>query len=99
MMPSTSVTAAGIVCAAAVVFAQSVDDLRKPFDAGQYQQVISAAGGSDDPHVVYLVAMSHQKLRHTDEARKVYGQLASRPDSDAWHHIGESAVAILSSNA
>jgi tetratricopeptide (TPR) repeat protein len=92
-------TAASVVCAAAVVFAQSIGDLRKPFDAGQYQQVISAGGGSQDPHVVYLVAMSHQKLRHTDEARNSYQQLAARPDADAWHHIGASAVAILSSNA
>src|SRR6185295_18009099 len=52
-----------------LVFAQGVDDLRKQFDAGQYQQVISSAGNADDPRVVYLVAMSHQKLRHPDDAR------------------------------
>src|SRR5262245_55896566 len=93
-------TAFGVICAAAaVVIAQSVGDLRKSFDAGQYQQVISAAGGSKDPQVVYLVGMSHQKLRHADEARKTYEELAALPDSEAWHHVGESAVATLSSNA
>ena len=82
-----------------LVFAQSLDELRKQFDAGQYQQVISSAGNADDPRVVYLVAMSHQKLRHTDDARRVYEQLGSRPDSDPWHGIGQSAAAILSSDA
>jgi len=82
-----------------LVFAQGVDDLRKQFDAGQYQQVISSAGNADDPRVVYLVAMSHQKLRHTDDARRVYEQLGSRPDSDPWQGIGRSAAAILSSDA
>src|SRR5262249_26361390 len=88
-----------LFAATSIAFAQSVGDLRKSFDAGQFQQVISAAGGSKDPQVLYLVAMSHQRLRHTDDARNVYAELASRPDSDPWHHIGESAIAILSSNA
>src|SRR5262245_1754184 len=93
-------TALGVVvCAAtAVVIAQSVGDLRKSFDAGQYQQVISAAGGSKDPQVLYLVGMSHQKARNSDEARRTYEQLAALPDSDPWHHVGESAAAMLSSN-
>jgi len=82
-----------------LVFAQSLDDLRKQFDAGQYQQVISSAASADDPRIVYLVAMSHQKLRHTDDARQVYEQLASRPDSDPWHGIGQSAAANLSSDS
>jgi tetratricopeptide (TPR) repeat protein len=92
-------TALGVICAAtAVIIAQSVGDLRKSFDAGQYQQVVSAGGGSKDPSVVYLVGMSHQKARQTDEARKKYEELAALPDSDAWHHVGESAAAMLSSN-
>ena len=93
-------TVLGMICAAtAVVVAQSLADLRKSFDAGQYQQVISAAGGSQDPHVIFIVAMSHQKLRQADEARKAYEQLAALPDSDAWHHVGQAAVATLASNA
>ena len=81
-----------------VAVAQGLDELRKQFDAGQYQQVIGAGRG-DDPRVLYLVAMSHQKLRQADDARRVYEQLAARPDSDPWHGIGRSAAAILSSDA
>src|SRR5262245_16339966 len=99
MMRWRFATALGVICAAtAVVTAQSVNDLRKPFDAGQYQQVVSAAGGSKDPGVVYLVGMSQQKARNADEARKKYEELAALPDSDAWHFVGESAAAMLSSN-
>lgn len=79
--------------------AQSLDDVRKLYDAGQYQQVVDSAGGSQDPHVVFVVAQSQQKLRRADEARRVYEQLASRPDGDPWRDIGRSAVALLSSNA
>jgi tetratricopeptide (TPR) repeat protein len=96
---STISLAIGVTCLAArLAFAQSLDDLRKQFDAGQYQQVISSGHG-DDPRVAYLVAMSHQKLRHTDEARRAYEQLGARPDSDPWSGIGRSAAAILSSDA
>ena len=96
---STMAVAIGVASLATqLVFAQSLDDLRKQFDAGQYQQVISSAANADDPRVVYLVAMSHQKLRHPDDARRMYEQLASRPDSDPWHGIGRSA-AIMSSDA
>jgi tetratricopeptide (TPR) repeat protein len=87
-----------LVCAVATrVSAQSVDDLRKLYDAGQYQQVVSSAQNSGDPRVMFLVAQSHQKLSHTDEARRVFEQLAGR--SDAWRGVGQSGVALLSSNA
>jgi tetratricopeptide (TPR) repeat protein len=79
--------------------AQSLEDVRKLYDAGQYQQVVDTAGGSQDPRVVFVVAQSQQKLRRADEARRVYDQLASRPDGDPWRDIGRSAIALLSSNA
>lgn len=84
--------------------AQSLSDLRKLYDAGQYQQAITSAAssrgsGDEQPRITYLVAQSHQKLRHTDEARQVYGQLAARGDGDPWHDIGRSAVALLASDA
>jgi tetratricopeptide (TPR) repeat protein len=88
----------GVACGMATrVSAQSVDDLRKLYDAGQYQQVVSSAGGSSDPRVVFIVGQSHQKLSHGDEARRAYEKLAAR--SDAWHGVGQSAIALLSSNA
>jgi tetratricopeptide (TPR) repeat protein len=83
--------------------AQGLADLRKLYDAGQYQQVVDAAGRAElpedqQPRVAYLVAQSHQKLSHIDAARRSYEQLAARSDADPWQAIGASAVALLSSN-
>ena len=77
--------------------AQALGDVRSMYDSGQYQQAIDAGGKSQDPRVLFVVAQSHQKLRHPDEAKRVYEQLAAR--SDAWQAIGKSAAAVLSSNA
>jgi tetratricopeptide (TPR) repeat protein len=82
-----------------LAFAQSLDDARKSFDAGEYQRVVDAAGGSDDPRLVYLVGQSQLKLRRTDDARRAFEKLAARPDGDPWRGVGRSAVALLSSNA
>jgi tetratricopeptide (TPR) repeat protein len=79
--------------------AQALAEVRTMFDAGQYQQAVDAAAASQDPHVMFLVAQSQQKLRRPDDARKIYQQLAARPAADAWQSIGKSAVALLSSNA
>ena len=84
--------------------AQSVSDLRKLYDAGQYQQAMTAASAApvavdQQPRVTYLVAQSQQKLRHIDEARQMYGQLAERGVGDPWRDIGRSAVALLASDA
>jgi tetratricopeptide (TPR) repeat protein len=38
-------------------------------------------------------------LRHGDEARRAYEQLATRPDTDPWRHIGLSGIALIASNA
>ena len=76
--------------------AQALGDVRKLYDAGQYQQAIDTAGASQDPRVMFLVAESHLELRHAAEAKTVYERLAAR--SDAWQSIGKSAVAVLSSN-
>jgi len=93
-----------LVAAVRSASAQSLSDLRKHYDAGQYQQAIAAASsaqvsGDEQPRVTYLVAQSHQKLGHRDEARQVYGQLAARGDDDPWRDIGRSAVALLTDAA
>lgn len=88
-----------IAGAARAAYGQSVDDARKLYDAGQYQQLIDAAGGSQDPRIVYVVAQGQQKLRRPDDARRAYEQLAAKPDGDPWRSIGRSAIAVLSSNA
>src|SRR5437879_973045 len=68
--------------------AQSFADVRKLYDAGQYEQVVSTASSRapDDQQlrVTYLAAQSQQKLSHSDEARKLYEQLAARDESDPW---------------
>jgi tetratricopeptide (TPR) repeat protein len=92
------------VAASRPASAQNLSDLRKLYDAGQYQQAIAAASsaqvsGDEQPRVAYLVGQSHQKLRHLDEARQAYGQLAARGDGDPWRDIGQSAVALLASDA
>jgi tetratricopeptide (TPR) repeat protein len=90
----------GLTCAGApIVSAQALNDVRKLYDSGQFQQVVDMAGSAEEPRVIYVLAQSQQKLRRTDEARRVYERLAERPESDPWRGVGKSAVAILSSNA
>jgi tetratricopeptide (TPR) repeat protein len=84
--------------------AQTLSDLRKLYDAGKFQQVITAAADAkvpDDqqPRITYLVGQSHQKLSHPDEAHRAYEELASRNESDPWRDVGRSALALLSSDA
>jgi tetratricopeptide (TPR) repeat protein len=90
--------AAFIVAFAQMTFAQSLDEARKSYDTGAYQKVIDAAGNSSEPRLIYLVAQSQQKLRKPDDARRTYQKLSSRPDTDAWHFIGQSALDLLATN-
>jgi tetratricopeptide (TPR) repeat protein len=92
-----AVVAVTSLASASAVGAQDLSELRKQYDAGQYQQVVGAP--ADDPRVAFLVAQSHQKLAHRDEARAAYEALAARGADDPWHDIGRSAVAILAANA
>src|SRR5213593_4370959 len=94
------ISAAGLamtIASAQAVSAQGLSELRKLYDAGQYQQVAGAP--ADDPRVTFLIAQSHQKLGHHDEARQVYEQLAARGGDDPWHGVGRAALALLASNA
>jgi tetratricopeptide (TPR) repeat protein len=93
-------TTAALACAVvAIVSAQQLNDLRKMYDAGKYQQALSAAQKVDsEPRVVYLEGQAQQKLTRADAARDAYQRLAQRPDDDAWHWIGQSAVDLLGSN-
>ena len=93
-----------LAVAAQSASAQSLSDLRKLYDAGQYQQAVASGSsakvsGDEQPRVTYLVALSYQKLRRRDEARQLFIQLAARDDGDPWHDIGQSAVALLTSDA
>lgn len=100
----TLATILGLLVAVQPAWAESFADLRKLFDAGQYQQLLKAAAAAEvtdeqRPRVTYLVGQGHQRLSQNDEARQAYQELASRDESDAWHYVGVSAIAMLSSNA
>jgi tetratricopeptide (TPR) repeat protein len=77
------------------VFAQDTAEVRRMFEAGQYQQAIETAGSEASPEALYTAAQSHQKLGATTEARETYGQLAARPNADAWHFVGLSGQQLL----
>jgi tetratricopeptide (TPR) repeat protein len=77
--------------------ASAQDDaaVRQMFEAGQYQQVLDATAGAADPQALYVAAQSRQKLGASGEARETYGQLAARPEGEAWHFIGLSGQHLL----
>jgi tetratricopeptide (TPR) repeat protein len=77
---------------------QSFADVRKLYDAGQYEQVVSAAHDDQQLRLTYLAAQSQQKLSHQDDARKLYERLAARDESDPWRDVGRSGLALLSGN-
>ena|SRR5687768_17797756 len=76
-------------------YAQDAAQVRKMFEAGQFQQVVEVGGNESSPDVLFTIGQSHQKLGATDQARDVYSQLAGRPEGDAWHYIGDSARKLL----
>jgi tetratricopeptide (TPR) repeat protein len=88
--------AALMLASVSSVSAQGLNELRKLYDAGQYQQVVGAP--ADDPRVAFLIAQSHQKLGHRDEARAAYEQLAAHGGDDPWHDVGRSALAVMAAN-
>jgi tetratricopeptide (TPR) repeat protein len=95
-----TLTAALTLAAAQFAWSQNLTDLRKMYDAGQYQQVVTAASTAqapDDqrPRITYLAAQSQQKLSHRDDARRLFEQIAARGDGDPWRDVGRSAVAML----
>lgn len=82
-----------------VLFAQDPAEVRRLYEAGQYQQVVESAGAAAAPDVVYTAAQSHQKLGATEQARERYGELAARPADDPWHFIGVSGQRLLDDQA
>jgi tetratricopeptide (TPR) repeat protein len=84
-----------LAVAPAVTFAQSASQVQKLFEAGQYQRVVESAQPDGDPAVLYTAAQSHQKLGETDRALETYGALATRDESDVWHHIGLSGQQLM----
>ena len=78
-----------------VAAAQDAEEVRKLFEAGQYQQAIDTAEGGESASALYTAAQSHQKLGESEQARATYDRLAARPEDDAWHFIGLSGQQLL----
>jgi tetratricopeptide (TPR) repeat protein len=79
--------------------AQDTAQVRRMFEAGQYQQVIEAAGAADAPEAIYTAAQSHQRLGAVNEARDTYARLSARPEDDPWHFIGLSGQQLIDEDA
>jgi uncharacterized protein HemY len=79
--------------------AQGPYQAQRAFEAGMYQQVVDAAAASADPSVLFLGALSAQKLDATDRANTFLDQLVQRPSTDAWHFVGQSAKQLLAGDA
>jgi len=65
------------------------------FEAGQYQQVVDAAAQVTQPEAKFIVALSHERLGHVDEARQAFSGLSSGVDPDPWTLIGRSARSLV----
>ena len=79
----------------AIASAQDAAQVRRLFEAGQYQQAIETADAAAAPEALYTAAQSHQKLGASDEARGTYARLAERGEDDPWHFIGVSGQQLL----
>jgi tetratricopeptide (TPR) repeat protein len=79
----------------APAFAQDASEVRRLFEAGQYQQAIQTADAGASPEALFTAAQSHQKLGAAEEARGTYARLAERPEDDPWHFVGLSGQQLL----
>ena len=84
----------------AIPVAQS-SEVRALFENGQYEGVVDAVGGMEnpDPGALYKAALSYQKLSRGDEAQAAFSRLASRDGEDPWRSIGESGRLLAEGNA
>ena len=77
---------------------QDASQVRRLYEAGQYQQVVETAGDAQAPDVIYTTAQSYQKLGAVEQARENYGELVVLSEDDPWHCIGLSAQQLLDDN-
>ncbi len=87
-----------MLLAPSLASAQDAAQVRRLYEAGQYQQVVETAGDAQAPDVIYTAAQSHQKLGAVEQARADYGELVVLPEDDPWHFIGLSAQLLLDDN-
>ncbi len=74
-------------------------DLKRLFEAGKYEDVVTAVEAQPTPAQTYLAAQAYQRLDRPADARARYAALASRSGDDGWADVGASAVAFLDGNA
>jgi tetratricopeptide (TPR) repeat protein len=86
---------AALMFTASAAFAQDSVQVRKLFEAGQYQRVVDSAQPDSDPAVLYTAAQSHQKLGENEQAIATYNTLAARDEGDIWHFIGLSGQQLM----
>lgn len=80
----------------ASAFAQDATQVRRLFEAGQFQQVIETnASPESSPDVVYMTAQSYQKVGNTEAAAEAYRRLAELPDGSPWKFIGLSGQQLM----
>ena len=79
---------------------QTLPEVRRLYEAGKYRDTVTAvdqaAAAAEDttPRLVYLKALSEQKLDNDDGARESYRRLADMAHP-AWSAIGRSALATM----
>ncbi len=92
----TTLIAAAFVLWPRAAFAQNASEVRKWFEAGQYDQVMDAAQSPHvSPEIVYVGAQSAQKAGNAGGAGELYDRLAAFADDNAWHFIGVSGQRML----
>jgi tetratricopeptide (TPR) repeat protein len=94
----TIIAAAAVILVSTSAFAQDRAQLQRLFEAGKFQQVVEGVSADSSPEAVYTAAQSHQKLGAAEQASELYRQLASRPEDDTWHFIGQSAQQLIEDN-
>jgi len=85
------------VGATAQLWAQNLSDVRQLYESGKYREAVGAISNPDAanaPRLVYLKAQSHEKLGESEEAGRVYGQLAGAGAAE-WKSVAESAMDLL----
>lgn len=76
-------------------------DVKALFESGSHQQLIDATASAGpevagDPAVLYLKALSHEKLSQSDAAVRTYEQItAGRGEQDAWRYVGEAGRLLV----
>jgi len=90
-----------LLCLTAVVAVLSLTvqaqapDVRRQFEAGQYQAIVDAVGPDASPSDQLFAAFSAQKLGATDRMVEFLRRLSDRPEDDSWRFVGMSAGQLI----